>query len=90
MLNIFQWSWEQLVAHKGKKKLSALVISGGKDTQKIKGEDTLLVVGSEAHGIPQEWIAACDQTITLPMPCGTERLNAAVAGSIALYLTSQQ
>ena len=90
MLTIFQWSWGELLAHKGNKKLSALIVSGGKDPREIKGADTLLIVGSEAHGIPQEWIAACDETVTLPMPGGTESLNAAIAGSIALYLASQQ
>lgn len=87
MLSIFQWGWEQLIAHKGNNQLCALVVSGGKNPRELKGKHTLLVVGSEAHGIPQGWIDACDETVTLPMPGGTESLNAAVAGSIALYLT---
>lgn len=89
MLNIFQWSWHDLLAHKGNKKLYALTISGGKQPRDISWKHSLLVVGSEAHGIPQDWIDACDEKITLPMPGGTESLNAAVAGSIALYLASQ-
>ena len=88
MLTIFQWSWEQLIAHKGNKKLCALMVSDGKDPKEISWHDTLLMVGSEAHGIPQEWVGASDETVTLPMPGGAESLNAAVAGSIALYLAS--
>jgi len=90
MLTIFQWSWKELLAHKGNTKLCALIISGGKGPQEIDWRNTLLVIGSEAHGIPQEWVDACDTTVTLPMPGGTESLNAAVAGSIALYLASTQ
>jgi TrmH family RNA methyltransferase len=88
MIDIFQWSWEHLVVHKGNNKLYALTVSSGKDPQKITWNNTLLVIGSEAHGIPQEWVAACEERVTLPMPGGTESLNAAVAGSIALYLAS--
>jgi len=47
-----------------------------------------LVIGSEAHGIPQIWIDESEEKLTLPMPGKTESLNAAVAGSIALYLAA--
>jgi TrmH family RNA methyltransferase len=47
-----------------------------------------LVVGGEANGIPAEWLAVCGERLTLPMPGGTESLNAAIAGSIAAYLLS--
>jgi tRNA G18 (ribose-2'-O)-methylase SpoU len=50
----------------------------------------LLVVGSEAHGIPEAWLDTCDALMTLPMPGNTESLNAAVAGSIALYVACQE
>jgi TrmH family RNA methyltransferase len=43
-------------------------------------------VGSEAHGIAANQPADCDEKLTIPMPGKTESLNAAVAGSIALYL----
>lgn len=88
MLNIFQWNWQELLKHKGDKKLYALVLSEGMDPQNVDKKNALLVVGSEAHGIPQEWIATCDKTVTLAMPGGTESLNAAIAGSIALYVAT--
>ena len=90
MVTIFQWSWDQLLQYKADKKLCALVVSGGKDPKQIDFKDTLLVVGSEAHGIPDTWIAACDTKLTLAMPGKAESLNAAVAGSIALYLAVQR
>ena len=88
--NILELSWQELYAHKKELPLYALVVSGGIPIAQAPQKDALLVVGSEAHGIPTEWIADCDESITIPMPGGTESLNAAVAGSIALYLMQSQ
>jgi len=38
----------------------------------------------DAGDIP-ELIADCDATLSLPMPGGTESLNASIAGAIAMY-----
>lgn len=48
-------------------------------------EQTLLVVGSEAHGIPLEARATIDLDVRIPMMPGVESLNAAMAASIAIY-----
>jgi 23S rRNA (guanosine2251-2'-O)-methyltransferase len=45
-----------------------------------------LVVGSEAQGIRQLVRSRCDIVLQLPMRGRIESLNAAVAGSVALYL----
>lgn len=88
LVHVFQLSWDELVtaAHAQKLSLCALVVSGGKKPIDVSIAKSLLVVGSEAHGIPDEWLATCNETLTLPMPGTVESLNAAVAGSIALYL----
>lgn len=70
-------------------RLCALVVAGGLPPHRLPAAPRWLVVGSEAHGIPAPWRAACAEACTLPMPGGTESLNAAVAGSIALYLLAQ-
>lgn len=87
MVNIFQWDWAELLEKKGDIPLCALVVSDGRPPHKLHNVESLLVIGNEAHGLPQEWIDACEQKITLPMPGNVESLNAAVAGSIALYLS---
>jgi len=46
-----------------------------------------LVVGSEGEGIRQLTRSKCDIVLKLPMRGQVESLNAAVAGSVALYLT---
>lgn len=48
-----------------------------------------VVVGSEAHGLPPQLVAAADVRVTIPMPGGIESLNAAVAGSILAYEVSR-
>lgn len=47
---------------------------------------TALVVGNEGEGIRQLTRAKCDLVLKLPMRGRVESLNAAVAGSVALYL----
>ena len=62
----------------------ALVVDGGAMPAAPADGRWALVVGSEAHGLPPEVVDRCRPT-TLPMPGGTESLNAAVAASVALY-----
>jgi len=86
LVNIFDISWSELVSFKKNLKLCGLVIKNGISITKIDPKESLLVVGNEAHGLPIEWQKQCDYLATLPMPGNIESLNAAVAGSIALYL----
>ncbi len=54
------------------------------------GAPLALVVGSEAKGMRPLVRKSCDQLMQLPMRGDIASLNAAVAGSIALYLTLQR
>ncbi len=83
-IRIFQWTWQQLLDNKNNLKLCALVLDGEQNPS-VSHTDTLFVVGNEAHGLPGSWITASDTTMTIPLSTGAESLNAAVAGSIALY-----
>ena len=85
-VQIFRWSWNTLLEHRKPLNLCGLVVSGGKDPDQLSSINNLLVVGNEAHGLPHAWQQQCNELVTLPMPGGTESLNAAIAGSIALYL----
>lgn len=42
-------------------------------------------IGAEAHGLDPETIGSADVRVTIPMPGGTESLNAAVAAAIVAY-----
>ena len=43
------------------------------------------VLGAEREGLPDEVVAACAATATIPLVGRTESLNVAMAGTIALY-----
>jgi 23S rRNA (guanosine2251-2'-O)-methyltransferase len=58
---------------------------GAKTKRHLTGA-TALVVGSEGEGIRQLTRTKCDIVLKLPMRGQVESLNAAVAGSVALYL----
>ena len=82
-VEIITTSWKELLENKGDRVICALVAHGGKKFQDVDVKNCLLMVGSEAHGIPEKWVAASDYQVTLSMPGNAESLNAAVAGSIA-------
>lgn len=87
---LFCWTWQELIAHKRHLQLYALVVSGGSPLEIITPHNALLVIGSEAHGLSDAHLQDCDHSITLTMPGNTESMNAAAAGSIALYITFAQ
>jgi len=87
-VHIFTYSWQELLDNKKELALCALIVKDGLNPKEIPHNNILLIVGNEAHGIPQAWIDDCKYTLTLPMPGKTESLNAAVAGAIALYVLS--
>jgi TrmH family RNA methyltransferase len=89
-VDLFQLSWQEILRYKHNLKLCALVVSGGQKPEQLTLDNSLLIVGSEAHGIPPAWLEQCDLRMTIPMPGKAESLNAAVAGSIALYLAFVQ
>lgn len=51
---------------------------------------TLLVVGNETTGMSTAWRQACDTLLSIPMAGAASSLNAATAGSIALYESSRR
>ncbi|MFS8506815.1 MAG: RNA methyltransferase [Candidatus Babeliales bacterium] len=85
LVNLFLFSWPELLQYKKDLRLTALVVKDGKSPQELKG-NRLFVVGNEARGINPVYLKDCDDLVTLPMPGNTESLNAAVAGSLILAL----
>jgi TrmH family RNA methyltransferase len=53
----------------------------------IRTEERIaLIVGSEAHGLSETFVRAAHRRLRIPVMPSTESLNAAVAGSILMYL----
>lgn len=86
LVDVYELSWQELLAQKSNVPLCALIVQGGVTPEQLKLQNALIVVGNEAEGLPQEWVSTCDLKCTLNMPGNTESLNAAIAGSIVLYL----
>jgi TrmH family RNA methyltransferase len=49
------------------------------------GPETVLVLGAERDGLPEEVLARCDVHATIPQASSADSLNVAMAGTIALY-----
>ena len=88
-INLYQTTWQSLQAQI-QLELCALVVNGGTTPDKINLHNKFLVVGNEAHGLSARQVAACKESLTIPMPGNAESLNAAIAGAIGLYLMTQQ
>jgi TrmH family RNA methyltransferase len=68
----------------------ATVPDGGVEPGLMKTSGPVaLLVGNEANGLPVEVIGSVDLALTIPM-AGSESLNAAVAGAIAMYELSRE
>jgi TrmH family RNA methyltransferase len=64
----------------------ALVSAGGRALAGLEpGVPVTYVLGAEREGLPDEVVAACDESATIPLAEGSESLNVAIAGAIALY-----
>jgi TrmH family RNA methyltransferase len=68
-----------LVAHRGVP-MEELDLSG----------PTTFVLGAEREGLPESVLAMCDERATIPLAPGSESLNVATAGAIALYELSRR
>lgn len=69
----------------------ALVAHGGRPLDEVTAEGpTVLVLGAEREGLPDDVLAECDEQATIPLPGDAESLNVAMAGTIALYELSRR
>ena len=48
-------------------------------------QKNVIVIGNEANGITTAMLHHCDKLLTIPMPGGTESLNASVAAALMIY-----
>ncbi|MBN2113778.1 MAG: RNA methyltransferase [Acidimicrobiia bacterium] len=74
----------------GGRRLAATVARGGMPPAALPEMPLAILVGEEARGLPPEVVAGCDLAVTIPMPGGSESLNAAVAGAIVAYEAAQR
>jgi TrmH family RNA methyltransferase len=69
----------------------ALVAHGGVPTEELDlSGPTTFVLGAEREGLPASVLATCEERATIPLAPGSESLNVATAGAIALYELSRR
>ena len=64
---------------------SALVAHGADASGRRSRDEGSFVLGAEREGLPADVVARCDAQATIPLEPGSESLNVAAAGAIALY-----
>jgi TrmH family RNA methyltransferase len=67
----------------------ATVVTGGGAPDRLGPGRYALLVGEEAVGLPPDVVDEAAIKVTIPMPGGTESLNAAVAAAIVIYELSK-
>jgi len=64
----------------------ALVARGGVPLPEVElDSEVVLLLGAEREGLPDDVLAACDVTASIPQTGAAESLNVAMAGTVALY-----
>jgi len=77
------------LASEGYETVACVLDPGAKDLRSWERPERLaLLLGNEAFGLSEPWLAACRQRITLPMLGATDSLNVATAAAIFLYALS--
>jgi 23S rRNA (guanosine2251-2'-O)-methyltransferase len=89
-LRVAQVNLAQAIARLKKEGLWVIGLEGNEQAQPIEQARLdgalALVVGSEGEGLRELTRKSCDLLVKLPMAGQIESLNAAVAGSVVLYL----
>jgi len=85
LLNLYRMTEADFLKHAKNSEIVAISLSGQPIESIEKKKNRFLVIGNEAHGLPESFIAQCSKTVTIPMNNAVESLNAAIAGSIAMF-----
>jgi len=85
-IKIISTSWHDFLKQTDGIPTCALTVNTGKSPESIPLQESILVIGNEGQGLPLSIIQACTYNMTIPMANNVESLNAAIAGSIAMYL----
>lgn len=67
----------------------ATVLEGGVDPEALEPARFAVLIGEEAHGLPEDVVLACDARATIPTTGGVESLNASAAAAILVYALSR-
>ena len=81
-----RWPEFQSWLRSGPGELVGTSLNTDKDYQSVQYKPpTFLLIGNEAQGLPDDYEAACDTLVKMPMMGKADSLNAAVAASVMAY-----
>ncbi len=85
-----EMNWEEMreVIHAQRRRLKVFIAESGSGKpcwQADFRQPMALLIGGEAEGASPEGQSLADEAVTIPMPGGSESLNAAVAASILIF-----
>lgn len=91
-LTVVSAPWHRVREWLGERNVRVLVAdAAGDDVASVRpAPPWALVVGSEAGGVRKEVSGEASAVVAVPMPGGTESLNAGVAGAILLYALTRE
>lgn len=70
--------------------MAAVMAAGAAPEDLDLGGAFALVMGNEAHGLPDSVVAGCSSTVSVPMAGAVESLNVAMAATVVLFEASRQ
>lgn len=76
---------EQLKEKNGLPLFGAALTERARDIREMTLENAIVAIGSEGRGLSDALLSRCDGQLIIPMTPGSESLNAAVAGAIAMW-----
>ncbi|HEX6222401.1 MAG TPA: RNA methyltransferase [Acidimicrobiia bacterium] len=82
-------SWIGSISELSEWKTVATIARGGDPPDSIPEGSLAVMIGEEAHGLPDSVTEAAAHRMTIPTTGPTESLNAAVAAGIAVYVLSR-
>lgn len=84
-VNVLERTASEVLTLLGKRRLYVMDMSGEDLFLAQTVQPFAIVLGSEAHGVGDEFTRGADKILSLKMRGGQESLNVAVAGGIAMY-----
>ena len=80
----------EMLSSRGVRALGTIARGGDAPDALNLASGVALVLGNEAHGLPEEVADLLDGSVTIPMAGVSESLNVGVAGSILLFESARQ
>jgi TrmH family RNA methyltransferase len=65
--------------------VATVAVGGDPPDRLVTDHPVALLIGNEAHGLPDDVTAAAVSRVTIPLAGGVESLNAAVAAAVVMY-----